>query len=112
MLEKIMPLLSIDETRYLALRALGTITHHGGAEIRMEIAKHGNVLTKLIRDFPDDEKVAELGITTLAHSVCAVVEGDNKPANPHVLKSADMVDILKTVLETVKRPHRNPRSMI
>jgi hypothetical protein len=112
MLEKIMPLLEIDETRHLALRALGTITHHGGAKIRMEIAKHGNVLTKLIRDLPDDEKVAELGITTLAHSVLAVVEGDNQPANAQVLKAVDMVDVLKTVLETIKRPHKNPRSMI
>ena len=107
-----MPLLNIDETRHLALRALGTITHHGGAKIRMEIAKHGNVLTKLIRDLPDDEKVAELGITTLAHSVLAVVEGDNQPANAQVLKAVDMVDVLKTVLETIKRPHKNPRSMI
>jgi len=112
MLEKIVPLLNIDETRHLALRALGTITHHGGAKIRMEIAKHGNVLTKLIRDLPDDEKVAELGITTLAHSVLAVVEGDNQPANAQVLKAVDMVDVLKTVLETIKRPHQNPRSMI
>ena len=112
MLEKIMPLLNIDETRHLALRALGTITHHGGAKIRMEIAKHGNILTKLIRDLPDDEKVAELGITTLAHSVLAVVEGDNQPANAQVLKAVDMVDVLKTVLETIKRPHKNPRSMI
>ncbi|KAF8962291.1 hypothetical protein BDZ97DRAFT_1120677 [Flammula alnicola] len=111
-LEKIMPLLDIDETRHLALRALSTITHHGGSKIRMEIARKGNVLSKLIRDLPDDEKVADLGIAVLAHSVSAVVEGDAKPANPAVLKSVDMVDILKTVLETIKRPHSRPRSMI
>ncbi|KDR72536.1 hypothetical protein GALMADRAFT_73678 [Galerina marginata CBS 339.88] len=111
-LDMIMPLLDVDETRHLALRALSTITRHGGSKTRIEIAKRAHVLTNLIRNLPDDEKVAELGVTTLAHSVMAVVEGDAKPANPSVLKSIDMVDIFKTVLEAVKRPYTRPRSII
>ncbi|KAF8180414.1 hypothetical protein BJ912DRAFT_981245 [Pholiota molesta] len=110
--EKIIPLLNIDETRHLALRALSTITHHGGANIRIEIAKNGNVLSKLLRDLPDDEKVADLGVTVLAHCISAVVEGDEKPAHSKALKSIDMVDIIKTILETVKRPHSYPGHMI
>lgn len=65
-----------------------------------------------MRNLPDDEKVAELGVITLAHSVCAAVEGYSTPYNPQLLRSLDMVDILKTVLETIKRPHRRPRIMI
>ncbi|CAA7268445.1 unnamed protein product [Cyclocybe aegerita] len=110
-LNKIIPLLHIDETRHLALRSLSTITHHGGSTARIEIARHANVLTKLIRDLPDDEKVAELGVSTLAHSVSAVVEGVSKPANPRVLQAVDMVDVLKTIIEAVKRLYRNPRSI-
>src|SRR6266511_3140044 len=113
-LDKILPLLDVDETRHLALRSLSTITHHGGANIRCEIAKHADKLTKLMRDLPDDENVAELGVITLAHSVIAAAEGETKPNYPQVLRSLDMTNILKTVLETIKRPHgpRNPRPMI
>lgn len=103
-LDKILPLLDIDETRHLALRSLSTITHHGGAKIRCEIAKHADKFMKLMRDLPDDETVAELGVITLAHSVIAAAEGDAKPNNPQVLRSLDMKNILKTVLETIKRP--------
>lgn len=111
-LDKILPLLNVDETRHLALRSLSTITHHGGSSIRCEIAKCATTLTELMRAFPDDEQVSELGVITLAHSVCTAVEGDSKPSNPQVLQSLDMVDILKTVLETIKRPHRRPRAMV
>ncbi|KAF8899811.1 hypothetical protein CPB84DRAFT_1780041 [Gymnopilus junonius] len=112
-LEMILPLLHVDETRHLALRALSTITHHGGAKVRTAIAQHANVLTKLIRDLPDDDKVAELAIITIAHSITAVVEGTPKgPSNPTALKSIDMVDVLKTTLEATKRPYARPRLIL
>lgn len=109
----ILPLLNVDETRHLALRALSTITHHGGAKVRAAIAQHANVLTKLIRDLPDDDKVAELAIITIAHSITAVVDGtSNGPANPAALKSIDMVDVLRTTLEATKRPYSRPRLIL
>jgi len=104
LLDKLMPLIDIQSTRHLALRALGTITHHGGVHIRVEIAKHANVLTKLMQEYPEDDKVAELSVTTLAHSVAAVCEGGAAPANPKVLSSLDMPTILQEVLKAVKRP--------
>ncbi|KAF4616500.1 hypothetical protein D9613_008591 [Agrocybe pediades] len=104
-LDMIIPLLDVDDTRHMALRFLGTITHHGGAKVRIEIAKHSAVLCKLIRAFPDDDKVVELSVITLAHAIWAVVEGDSKPANPAVLKAIDLVDVLKTLLDVVKRPY-------
>ena len=110
-LDKIMPLLQLDETRHLALRSLSTITHHGGTGARCDIAMHANTLTKLIRDLPDDEKVAELSIITLSHSVIAAVEGDAGPQDRRVLDSIDMLDVIKTTLETMKRPRRDPKVM-
>ncbi|KAF5318608.1 hypothetical protein D9619_010775 [Psilocybe cf. subviscida] len=56
-------------------------------------------------DHPDDEKVAELAILTLAHSVTAIAECNEKPANPAVLKQISMTDVYKSVLEAIKRPH-------
>ncbi|KAF8962295.1 hypothetical protein BDZ97DRAFT_1663105 [Flammula alnicola] len=112
-LRKIIPLLNIDETRHLALRALSNITHHGGRSIRTEIAEHcTNIIIKLIRDLPDDERVAELGVATLVHSICAVVDGDKEPDDPRVFKTLDMVDVFKVLLETMKRPYSSPRSII
>lgn len=107
-----MPLLQVDETRHVALRCLSTITHHGGATIRAQIAAHASTFTKLIRDFPDDETIIELSITVLSHSVVAVVEGDARPQFPDVLKSLDMVDIIKTTLENIKRPVWDPRALL
>ena len=104
LLDKLMPLIDIHSTRHLALRALGTITHHGGAHIRVEIAKHANVLTKLMQEHPEDDKIAELSVTTLAHSVVAVCDGGAAPANPKVLSSLDMPTILQEVLKAIKRP--------
>ncbi|PPQ66949.1 hypothetical protein CVT26_009980 [Gymnopilus dilepis] len=112
-LDMIFPSLQVDETRHLALRALMTITQHGGAKVRAAIAKRSNELTKLIRDLPDDDKVAELAIVTIAHSLVAVVEGTSKgPAYPDILKSIDMVDVLKTTLEATKRPYARPRLIL
>lgn len=111
-MDKVFPLLHVDETRHLSLRALTTFTHHGGLDIRFEIAKFANVLTKLIRDLPDDEVVAELSISTITHSVMAVVEGEGSPGSPQILKAIDMVDILKTFMEAVKRPYKEPLSII
>lgn len=78
----------------------------------MEIAKQANVLTKLIRDFPDDPKIAELAVSTIAHSVTSVVEGGLTPANPKILKTLDIVDILRTVIDTVRKSYRRPRAII
>uniref|UniRef100_A0A8H7XS32 ARM repeat-containing protein n=1 Tax=Psilocybe cubensis TaxID=181762 RepID=A0A8H7XS32_PSICU len=108
----ITPLLEIDDTRHLALRCLSTITHHGGSNVRIEIAKYANVLAKLVRNLPDDEKVAELAVSTLAHSITAVTDGFPIPASPAVLKSIDMVEVLKSALEAVKRYHSDPLSLI
>lgn len=109
---KIIPLLDIDDTRHLALRALNTITHHGGAEIRVEIAKSAAILTQLLRQFPDDDKLCELAVSVISHSVSTAYEGDPKPKHPTVIRNLDLADILQVVLETTKRPFPKRRSII
>ncbi|KAF9561421.1 hypothetical protein CPC08DRAFT_762103 [Agrocybe pediades] len=111
-LATIIPLIQIDETRHLALRALSTFTHHGGLRIRYEIAKFTHDFIKLIRDFPDDETTIELSIGTIAHSLMAVTEGEGGPRNPQVFSTIDMVNVLNTLMEAVKRPYQQPISII
>ncbi|KDR72531.1 hypothetical protein GALMADRAFT_751816 [Galerina marginata CBS 339.88] len=104
-LNKIIHLLHEEETRHLALLALSIVTHHGGSSVRIEIAKHANDLTKLIRDLPDDNTVVELGVSTLAHSITTAAEGTEFPAYPQVLASIDLVEVLEIIMEVVKKPH-------
>ncbi|KAH9477955.1 hypothetical protein JR316_0010188 [Psilocybe cubensis] len=108
----ITPLLEIDDTRHLALHCLSIITHHSGSKARVEIAKNANVLARLIQDLPEDEKVAELAVSTLAHALAAVTGGLPEPTDPVVFKSIDMVEVLKSTLEAVKRPHSDPQVLM
>ncbi|RDB27508.1 hypothetical protein Hypma_003895 [Hypsizygus marmoreus] len=107
LLDKLMPLLDHDYSRHMALRALGTITHHGGASIRRDIARHTAKLTKLVEQFPDDENLIELVITIISHSVSTVVEGD-RPADPALLASLDMRTVLKLTTENTKKEWATP----
>ncbi|KAF8067865.1 hypothetical protein FPV67DRAFT_1562105 [Lyophyllum atratum] len=103
LLTKLLPLLNSEATRYMALRALGTITHHGGTSIRTDIARQTTTtLTKLIDQFPDDQTIAELVITVLSHSISGVVEGE-RPSDPALLASLDLRSIFKVVTENAKK---------
>ncbi|GLB39184.1 putative MYND finger [Lyophyllum shimeji] len=103
LLTKLLPLLDSESTRHMALRALGTITHHGGGTIRKDIARRTTAtLIKLIEEFPDDKVIAELVVTVLSHSISGVVEGE-KPSDPTLLASLDLRAIFKVVTETSRK---------
>ncbi|KAG5654548.1 hypothetical protein H0H81_000073 [Sphagnurus paluster] len=103
LLTRILPLLNIESTRNMALRALGTITHHGGATIRKDIARQTTgTLTKLVEKYPDDENIVELVVTVLSHSISGVVESE-KASDLALIKSLDMRTILKLVTENSKK---------
>ncbi|KAF8986510.1 hypothetical protein BDQ17DRAFT_1393667 [Cyathus striatus] len=105
LLDKIMPLLNSHSCRYLALRSLVTVTHHGGAHIRIEIAKKASlILTKLIEDNLDDDHICQLAVATLSHSVATVAEGAERPADPVTLKTLDVAHILHAVMHSIQRP--------
>ncbi|TBU53389.1 hypothetical protein BD310DRAFT_887831 [Dichomitus squalens] len=95
LLEKVMPLLEFDSTLHLALNALAMVTHHGGLEARQAIARRNRTLVEVIRDHPDDLKLAELAIITLAHATEAFIACEDKP------RLADLKDIvIHSVLQT------------
>lgn len=99
-------MLNVDGTRHLALRALATMTRYGGVQVRVEIARlSANTIANLIQNFPDDDRIADLGVCTLSHSVNAVFEGPKgAPANPSILESLEMGNILQSLVDAVRRP--------
>ncbi|KAL0958057.1 hypothetical protein HGRIS_000235 [Hohenbuehelia grisea] len=105
-MQRLLPLLEMDNCRHLALRALTTFTHHGGTKVRAGIAKDSaSTLVKLIDRYPDDPKVAEKAIITLCHSVIAVVgTWESSPPNPQTLRDIDMPGVLRVVTDTLKKP--------
>ncbi|KAK0204206.1 hypothetical protein DFS33DRAFT_1374397 [Desarmillaria ectypa] len=102
--KRLLPLLHIQETRHVALRALSLITHHGREEIRFEVARHSNKLAKSLSKFSDDAAGSELVVSVLAHSIPAVVMFDTISPKPDILRALDMNAILKEVTESMKRP--------
>ncbi|CAA7261161.1 unnamed protein product [Cyclocybe aegerita] len=109
-LEKILPLLDIDETRHLALNCLNTLTNHGGSGVRIAVSKHANDLCKLVRDLPDDIKVAELIVLTLAHSLETTLKIQSKAEL--YLESVDMEEVIFTMLDSVRRPYALPGQLL
>ncbi|KAG6813057.1 hypothetical protein H0H92_014329 [Tricholoma furcatifolium] len=103
LLDRLIPLLDIESCRYMALRALSTITHHGGIAIRKDIAKRTtSTLLRLLDEFSDDKVIGELVVTVLSHSISGVVAGD-KLSDPALYASLDMRRILIAVTETSKK---------
>ncbi|KAJ7698629.1 hypothetical protein B0H17DRAFT_1006605 [Mycena rosella] len=104
-LAQLFPLLDVPECRRLALRSLTTITHHGGIEIRMEIAKSGYlILLRILQEYPDDPKTVELSIVTLSHCLISTISDEGVKIDRHLGESLDLTDILKIVTDTIRRP--------
>ncbi|KAG7446986.1 uncharacterized protein BT62DRAFT_980509 [Guyanagaster necrorhizus] len=104
-LKRLLPLLHIQDTRHVALRALSLVTYHGGEEIRFEITRHSNELAKSLSEFPDDAAGSELIVSVLAHSIPTVVMFDTISPKPDIFRSLDMNTVIKKVTESMKRPN-------
>ncbi|EGO29215.1 hypothetical protein SERLADRAFT_359379 [Serpula lacrymans var. lacrymans S7.9] len=104
LLMKIMPLINKPLCRHLALRALTTVTHHGGAEVRREIAVQATpTLLGVLQDYPDDLKAAELAIRTLAHSIGSLINVADKPDIKDI-KRLNVPTMIRLVTGFVRRP--------
>ncbi|KAL4078118.1 hypothetical protein V8B97DRAFT_2102188 [Scleroderma yunnanense] len=103
LLSKIMPLIERDGSRRLALRALTTVTHHGGVDIRQEIALQTPTLINVLQRYPDDLESGELAMSTLAHAVGAAVCNEQKPGAKY-LRALKIPTLLSLVLEWVTKP--------
>ncbi|TFY59068.1 hypothetical protein EVJ58_g6015 [Rhodofomes roseus] len=104
LVSKMMPLVDMPSTRHIGLQALCNVTHHGGVAARQDIAKQTPVLLRIMEEFPDDEKVAELAIVVMSHAIGAVVGQDDKP-NPKLLELIDMRAVLKATIDNFRKPN-------
>ncbi|THH00039.1 hypothetical protein EW026_g2433 [Hermanssonia centrifuga] len=102
LISKMIPLLDVRATRYVGLQALSTVTHHGGVEVRHEIAKYTSTLLRLMEEFPDDSAVNDLVIVTLAHAVGSVITDDNVQA--HTIRELDMPTVLRLTMVNIRKP--------
>ena len=103
-LKKLFPLLEKKHTRHMALVALANITHHGGSQIRTEIAKHTPALVRLMRENTSDAKLLELAIITISHAVQAVLLVLGKPPDPKLVRLIGLKDMLDAVLDSIRYP--------
>ncbi|KAI0340351.1 hypothetical protein BDW22DRAFT_414867 [Trametopsis cervina] len=106
LVEKMLPLFDKKSTRYVGLQALSTVTHHGGADFRREIARQTPTLVRLMEEFPDDTKVNELIVATLAHTTSAVVNDDESSASVQErnMSALDIPSVLRLVLRNIRNP--------
>ncbi|KIY45102.1 hypothetical protein FISHEDRAFT_49998, partial [Fistulina hepatica ATCC 64428] len=104
LLDKIMHLVDIDYCRHLVLRALTSITHHGGLATKNKIAVECTAkLVSLLRSYPDDYIVADLAVSTLSHSVSPLFEEEETAK----LATLDLKALLLEVMYALKRPSAN-----
>ena len=88
----------------MALVALTTITHHGGFQVRTEIAKHTQILVRLMRENKADAKLLELAIVAMSHAVQAVFLVAEKPPDPKLVKLIGLKEMFDVVLESMRYP--------
>ncbi|KAH8101844.1 hypothetical protein BXZ70DRAFT_80136 [Cristinia sonorae] len=103
LITKIMPLMDLRSTRLVGLEALATVTHHGGLDVRIEIAKHTPTLLRLLEEFPDNAKINELAVTTVSHSVGSVVNEEH--LDTAFVRTLEVSNVLRRVLEAMRRPN-------
>ncbi|KAF9027198.1 hypothetical protein BDZ89DRAFT_1101933 [Hymenopellis radicata] len=103
-LKRLIPLLKVEASRHLVLRALSSITHNGGDKVRMEIARESNYLAKYMQDFPDDIVGSELTVAILSHCLTSVVFFEHESAAPDVYRSLQLPLIIQAVTSAAKRP--------
>ncbi|KDQ20231.1 hypothetical protein BOTBODRAFT_170229 [Botryobasidium botryosum FD-172 SS1] len=103
LLSKVFPLLEKPACVYVALQALCSITHMGGREVRLAIAKETPTLLRLLESQPDDVQGAELTITVLSHTVATVVCNE-EPPEPDFLRLINMPRLLSAFLFHLHKP--------
>ncbi|KDQ60127.1 hypothetical protein JAAARDRAFT_174140 [Jaapia argillacea MUCL 33604] len=105
-LSKLFPLIDIPGCCHMALRALSTVTHHGGVAVRTDIAKRTPALVRLLQECPSDPKVADLSIAVMSHALGSVLAVDEKPGpDMRVVKSLQLPSILRVVIEQLQKPY-------
>lgn len=99
-----MPLMDIASTRIVALEALVTITHHGGLDAHLEIAKHSPTLIRLMEEFPNHCRINELAVTTIAHAAGSAIAAEEEDYDEYFVQTLDVPHILKGVDGAMRKP--------
>lgn len=107
-LGKLWPLLSSLSTRHMALVALASITHHGGEDVRTEIAKQSPLLVRTMREDPEDSKTIELATVTLCHAIQAVLLAIDGAPDRKLVRSLGIKDVIDVTLENIRKLPNSP----
>ncbi|KAF7310075.1 SET and MYND-domain-containing protein 3 [Mycena indigotica] len=108
-LGQLLSLSAIPSCRNLALDSLVTITHHGGPEVRTEIARATCVpLLTLMKDFPEDRDTTDLALRALSHSIIGVVSNDAKQTEPALARSLPLQDVAQAFIDALHQPNPTP----
>ena len=92
----------------MALVALASITHHGGEDIRTEIARQSPLLVRIMREDLDDSKTVELATVNLCHAIQAVLLVSDKTPDRKLVKSLGIKDVIDVTLENLRRLPSSP----
>ncbi|KAK7059703.1 hypothetical protein R3P38DRAFT_2495642 [Favolaschia claudopus] len=104
-LRQVIPLLDYSVCRNMILRALTTITHHGGIAIRLALAKLAHKpLLNAMESFPEDPRTVESAIVTLSHCLIAALSDDGMKLEPGLSKSLDLETAVIAVTEALHKP--------
>ncbi|GJE93743.1 hypothetical protein PsYK624_099040 [Phanerochaete sordida] len=107
LMPKLLPLLDGPKTRLIGLQALSNVTHHGGSEIRREIAMTCTpTLVRLMEEFPDNAAYNEQIVVTLAHGIGSVVNDEDSPKSVKAdnIRKLNVPRVLELVFSTMKKP--------
>jgi hypothetical protein len=102
-LNKILSLLSQPDCRHIALQSLVTITHHGGSDIRIEIAKHSAKLVKAAQENPNDHLSTQFVIVVLGHAIPSALDTLDPPSRK-VINEMDIPGTLSFTINAVRQP--------
>jgi hypothetical protein len=103
---KLIPLLDNPSTRIVGLQALTNVTHHGGADIRRDIATYTPHLLRLMEEFPDNVAINEQIIVTLAHAIGSVVhdEDSTPPVKAANIRRLNTPRVLDLIFKNIRKP--------
>lgn len=106
LMPKLLPLLDNPKTRLVGLQALSNVTHHGGADVRREIALTcSSTLLRLMEEFPDNAAYNEQIIVTLAHGIGSIVNDEDSPESVKAanIRKMNLPRALALVLGNIKK---------
>ncbi|TDL19576.1 hypothetical protein BD410DRAFT_751998 [Rickenella mellea] len=102
-LSKIFPLLDRPSCCRVVLRALCNVTHSGGRDVRIAIARKASTLTRLLEEQPNDPIISELSMVVLSHAARSAIT-DDQPPDAKLRRVLDIPNLLRLTITLLKKP--------